>query len=119
MKMTTEEFKAARKRSSHEATLEAALKRAGVTGFVTEFQFARCIDRKWRSDFAWRDRGVLVEVDGGSYRGGRHQSFKGFQADCEKHNAAAMLGYRVLRYTGADIEKRIDEVVEQIKAVLS
>ena len=53
--------------------------------------------RKWRFDFAWPSNMIAVEIEGR----GRHQSFGGFEADCYKYNAAALLGWRVLRYTPA------------------
>lgn len=60
-----------------------------------EFLFAS--DRKWRFDFAFPAEKVAVEIEGR----GRHQSFGGFEKDAEKYNAAAKLGWRLLRYTPA------------------
>ena len=42
---------------------------------------------------------VAVEVEGGVWTGGRHTRGKGFEADCEKYNAATERGWRVLRVT--------------------
>jgi len=44
---------------------------------------------------------LAVEVDGGTWTGGRHTRGAGFEADCEKLNAAVIAGFRVLRFTGA------------------
>ena len=56
--------------------------------------------RRWRFDFAWPDQKIAVEVDGVlPGRGGRHQRMAGFDADTEKTNAAAILGWKVLRFT--------------------
>ena len=62
--------------------------------------------KRWRADFmvgqnfAWPVRGrFLVECDGGSWVGGRHVTGTGFESDLEKLNAAALLGFRVLRFT--------------------
>lgn len=55
--------------------------------------------RKWRFDFANLQYKVAVEVEGGAYTKGRHTRPKGFIADMEKYNAAAELGWIVLRYT--------------------
>jgi very-short-patch-repair endonuclease len=52
-------------------------------------------ERKWRFDFAFLDDKLAVEVEGI----GRHQTIGGFKKDAEKYNAAALLGWRVLRYT--------------------
>lgn len=55
--------------------------------------------RRWRFDFAWPERMVAVEVEGGTYVRGRHSRGAGFAADCEKYNTAVLLGWRVLRVT--------------------
>ena len=60
--------------------------------------------RDWRFDFAWPDRGLAVEVEGGTWSGGRHTRGGGFEGDCEKYNAAALLGWKVLRFTGGMVE---------------
>lgn len=66
-------------------------------GFRPELAFHP--KRKWRFDLAWPDHKVAVEIDGGSWVGGRHTSGSGFEADCEKLSEAAALGWRVLRVT--------------------
>lgn len=60
--------------------------------------------RKWRFDFAWPKMLVAVEVEGGKWVKGRHQRPQGFEADCEKYNEAARMGWRVFRFTGDMIE---------------
>ena len=94
--------------SSAELLLAVQLEQAGIP-FEREVRFHP--ERKWRSDFmvgqnfAWPVRGrYLIEVDGGSWVEGRHTRGKGFEADLEKLNAAALLGYRVLRFTPAMVE---------------
>lgn len=62
-----------------------------------EFRFAP--PRRWRFDFAWPEKRIAVEVDGGSWIAGRHTRGKGFEKDCEKRNAAALDGWRVLHVT--------------------
>lgn len=57
-------------------------------------------ERKWRFDFAWPEHKVALEIDGGTWGGGRHTRGAGFEEDCHKLNAAAVLGWRVLRATG-------------------
>lgn len=56
-------------------------------------------ERKWRFDYAWPDRKVALEVEGGAWTGGRHTRAAGFLADMEKYNRAVILGWRVLRCT--------------------
>lgn len=77
--------------------------------FDREVQFAK--PRKWRADFiaypTTHPGPVLIEVDGGTWSGGRHTTGAGFSADCEKLNAATLLGYRVLRFTPAMVESGV------------
>lgn len=86
------------------STLEAELYRqltwGGLNGGLeTEYRFDA--DRKWRFDFAWPERFISVEVEGGTWSGGRHTRGSGFEQDCEKYNRASQLGWRVFRFTGA------------------
>jgi hypothetical protein len=71
--------------------------------------------RKWRFDFAFPDRMIAVEIEGGV--GGRHQRIGGFTGDCVKYNAAAALGWRVFRYTTAMVMDgtAINEINEVLK----
>ncbi|AUL97471.1 hypothetical protein FORC54_3326 [Vibrio vulnificus] len=39
-------------------------------------------------------------MEGGTWANGRHTRGKGYAADCEKYNVAALEGWRVLRFTG-------------------
>ena len=82
-------------------------------GLTPEREYVFHPTRKWRFDFAWPDIKLAVEVEGR----GRHQSFGGFEADCEKYNAAAILGWRVLRYTPRMVMAgtAINDVLEILK----
>lgn len=62
---------------------------------VAEFRFLET--RKWRFDYAIPCLKVAIEVEGGSWIGGRHTNPKGFEADMEKYNTAESLGWHVLR----------------------
>jgi very-short-patch-repair endonuclease len=57
--------------------------------------------RKWRFDFAFIDQRIAVEIEGGV--NGRHQRIGGFTADCVKYSEAAVLGWRVIRATTAQV----------------
>jgi very-short-patch-repair endonuclease len=69
----------------------------GLPEPVPEFRFAP--PRRWRIDWAWPDQRVGLEVDGGVWVGGRHTRGAGWLQDTEKLNAAAALGWRMLRCT--------------------
>lgn len=60
--------------------------------------------RKWRVDFAWPEQKIIFEAEGGIYKPGEgHASARRFTDDCEKYNEAVILGWSVLRATGAQI----------------
>ena len=84
-----------------ELRLLVLIRASGFDEPVTEYPFARHLGRRWRFDFAWPDRLLAVEVDGGAWvpGGGRHTRGAGFAADHDKFNRATLLGWRVLRFT--------------------
>lgn len=75
------------------------LDQCDAVGLRPEQEFVFAAPRKWRADFAFPNPKILVEIEGGSWIAGRHSRGSGFAKDCEKYNAAALLGYRVLRFT--------------------
>lgn len=83
---------------------------------VAELQFAP--PRKFRFDYAIPSVFLAIEVDGGAFKrrtyrnkkgelittiGGRHNSGIGFLKDMEKLNLATMMGWRILRFTPAQL----------------
>jgi len=66
--------------------------------------------RKWAFDFAHPKSRVAVEVDGGQWLpgGGRH----GGDADREKMNEAAALGWRVLHFSPKQLTDDPERCVE-------
>ena len=56
-------------------------------------------DRDWRCDFAWPVQRLIVEVEGGTYTGGRHVTGNGFERDAEKYARLTLDGWTVLRVT--------------------
>lgn len=91
-----------RPKSKAEEMLALHLRAERIGGWVREFVFAP--PRKWSLDFAWPERGLAVEVEGGIWIGGRHTRGQGYEDDCAKYNAAALCGYRVLRVTPDMVE---------------
>jgi very-short-patch-repair endonuclease len=84
-------------KSRLEETLAVLLRHEGVA-YEREYRFDD--KRRWRFDFAFPDKRLAVEIDGGTWVRGRHQRPEGYERDCEKLNAAALAGWRVLRFTG-------------------
>lgn len=81
---------------------------------LREHQFAR--PRRWKFDFAWPDRRLAVEIEGGIWGRGRHTRGKGYAADCTKYNEAVARGWRVLRYTSEHL-KDPETVIHQVQRV--
>ena len=119
-----------------EQTLAVQLEQAGIP-FEREFRFAPeewCRangyvtptrrPKKWRADFRidWSliDRfwsGLLVEIEGAVYVQGRHTRGAGFEADLAKYNAAAELGFRVLRYSTGQVND--GTAIAQIRRIVN
>lgn len=90
------------KNKSHWSDMLAFQMRAVSLVPVREFRFHPV--RRWRADFAFPDQKLLVEFEGGAFSAGRHTRGAGFEKDCEKYNAAALLGYTVLRFTAKHVK---------------
>ena len=72
--------------------------------FLTELQFHP--ERLWRFDFVLGRTGkdkIAIEIEGGVWVQGRHNRGQGFLNDLEKYNHAAVMGWRVLRFTPEQI----------------
>jgi very-short-patch-repair endonuclease len=57
--------------------------------------------RKWRADFAWPDRKIIVEVQGGLFmrsKKGGHNRGAYMEKEYEKHNYAASAGWKVFKF---------------------
>ena len=72
-----------------------------------EYRFLK--KRRFRFDFAWPDRMIAVEVEGGVWMkgGGGHTTGKGYTRDLEKYNLATLHGWEVYRFTTQDVTKEI------------
>ena len=82
--------------------------------FEQEFKFHP--SRKWRADFHLKGRMILIEVEGGIWSGGRHTRGKGYIGDMEKYNAAAMLGYQVIRFSTEQVKSGL--AIQQIEKMV-
>lgn len=102
-------------KSMGEILLAVQIEQAGLPKPETEFKFHPT--RKWRADFAYPERKVLIEVEGGVYARGRHTRGRGYNSDCEKYNAAVEMGYSVFRYTSSMVND--GSAIEQIVRVLN
>jgi very-short-patch-repair endonuclease len=73
--------------------------------------------RKWRSDFAWPEYKLTLEIDGGIWINGRHTRGAGWLKDTEKLNTLAAMGWRHLRCTPSQL--CTDQMLETIREALN
>lgn len=78
------------------------LRALGVPPYERELAFFS--GRRWRFDFAWPQLMLAVEIEGGTWSGGRHTTGSGFESDAWKYGLATLVGWRVIRLTGAMVE---------------
>lgn len=101
--------------SDLESTLTWQMRVDNLPEPQTEYRFDDA--RRWRFDFAWPDRRLAVEVNGGEWSEGRHNRAGGMAADYEKLNAATIAGWRVLQFTGSQV--RDGTAVDTIRRALA
>lgn len=89
--------------------------RALKIGFEQEYKFHP--ERNWRADFLITGTKILIEVEGGIWSGGRHTRGKGFIADMEKYNAAAVMGFKVLRFDTQQVKSGL--AIKQIENLVN
>jgi very-short-patch-repair endonuclease len=101
-----------RAESPMESVLRWLLHVAGVQ--KPELQYLiRTASGEFRADFAWPQLKVLVEFDGAVHREGGV-----FVQDLRRQNALVAAGWTVLRFSGADVLGRPEDVVLQISRAL-
>lgn len=103
------------KKSKLEAKFDILLKSTGIPKAEREYRFHP--SRQWRFDYAWPEYMLAVEIEGGVWVKGRHNRGLGFIKDCEKYNAAVMLGWRVLRFPGGKLNEGIDMLEELFRTL--
>lgn len=87
------------KKSNLEETLADRLQEAHMLElFERQVRFYAGHKRKWRFDFYSDAHLLAIEVEGGTFRGGRHSRGTGMLYDMEKYNTAILYGIRVLRF---------------------
>lgn len=102
--------------SELEETLAGQLRLRGVEGFEREHRFHET--RRWRFDFAFPDQMLAAECEGGLFSGGRHVRGAAYEKDLAKYNAAAMMGWTVVRFGPNAIKtgEAADRIVEFLRA---
>ena len=110
--------------SKLELAIEQQLKALKIPNPTKELRFHPV--RAWRFDFAWESQKVALEVEGGTYRHGqykngikqksRHLTPTGYYGDCRKYNAAASLGWLVIKADSKMVSN--GEAIADLMAVL-
>jgi very-short-patch-repair endonuclease len=74
---------------------------AGLPLPVLQYHWAKSEGRQFRSDGAYVAERILLEVQGGIWAQdpGRHNRGSGYERDCDRDNLAALLGWKLLRFT--------------------
>lgn len=90
------------------------LKQHGIEEPVKEYKFHP--NRKFRADYAFLERKIILEIEGGIWLrgGGRHNRGSGFLKDLSKYNEAAILGWRVLRITPQQLSTAAELIMRAI-----
>lgn len=83
---------------------ETCCKLNNIIPVMPEAEYRFAPPRKWRFDFAWPVMRVAVELEGGVWTHGRHARPMGMIQDMDKYNAAASLGWLVLRFSGSHLK---------------
>jgi hypothetical protein len=75
---------------------------------VAEHQFHP--HRKWRFDYAYTERRLAIEIEGGIWIQGRHTRGAGALGDMRKYSSAALLGWRILYYQPSEMNLALDDI---------
>ena len=86
--------------SSLEVLFALQLREAGIP---YEREVKPIKGRRYRYDFFFQPD-LLVEVNGGTFRHMGHSTGNGIQRDYDKINAGVLAGYRVLMFSGEDVQ---------------
>ena len=106
--------------SDLERTFDTLWRQLDGPPLFAEYHFAQ--DRDWRFDRCHPYARVYIEIDGGTWNGGRHTSGAGFRDDCIKLNAAAALGWLGFRLTSDmlrdDPAQHLEPIIDKINDLM-
>jgi very-short-patch-repair endonuclease len=100
--------------SLYESLFFVLMLQAGLTPPRCQFEIRRGAVLLARADFAWPHRRVIVEIDGFEF----HSDKDAFVRDRRRQNLVVNEGWRVLRFTPADLLLRPHEVIAEIRRAL-
>jgi hypothetical protein len=64
-------------------------------------------ERQFRFDFAWPEKMIAAEIEGGTWVSGAHNRGGHFESDCIKYAEAILRGWSVFRFTTAMVESGV------------
>lgn len=97
-----------------ERRMHRLLRAAGITGWIPNMPI-ELGGQRFELDIAFPELRVAIEIDGYAYHSGDAR----FQRDRTKQNALIAAGWRVLRFTWADITERPAYVLAQVGQLLA
>jgi very-short-patch-repair endonuclease len=109
----------ARAASEPELAFDTRWLQLGTDGVVFQPEYRFHPTRRWRFDRALPELKIAVEIEGGTWSGGRHTRGAGYEGDCTKYNAAAVAGWAVLRFTSTMLDADPAGCIEQIQALIN
>lgn len=96
------------KRSWPEIVFENALKSSGIVGWISEYQHGL-----YQYDFAWIDKKIDVEVDGGT-----HKTEKVKKIDARRDIFSKEKGWTVLRFDAERVKKDVVGCIKELISVI-
>ncbi len=100
--------------SVYESLFFVLMVQARLTPPRCQFEIRRGAVLLARTDFAWPHRRVIVEIDGFEF----HSDKGAFVRDRRRQNLVVNEGWRVLRFTPADLLLRPKEVIAEVRTAL-
>lgn len=97
---------AAAKRESLELAMLAQLRALRLDDGMVQ-QYRPDALRVYRADFAWPHARLLLEVNGGTWNGGKHGRGSGIERDYEKWAIAAIDGFRTICASASQVRSGV------------
>jgi hypothetical protein len=96
------------KRNVGEETFASQCIQYRLPTVTPQYQFAKSMGRKFSADFAFVEYQLLIEIQGGIWRGGggAHSHPMNLSRDIEKQQHAAFLGFHVLPFTPEQVKSK-------------
>ena len=101
-------------RSELEARLLALIGAGGLPAPLCN-RLVKAEGRRIEVDFLWPDRRLVVEADGRRY----HEGPASFERDRARDRALHLSGYRVVRFTHAQVDSEPEAVISAIRRLLA